>query len=315
MVTEPKIDKEALKEFLTQEYSLEITDMNFIPRGECSWGYKLITKDQQYFLKIYATKDVPEEAFHLTYDLFEKCGVAHIVHPLKTNNGRVRSMFQDNSVAVFNYIEGIVSDETDLNEQQFEQLGILMARIHQSVKFLGPLQKKDEFELWDQDYVRVMKSLDNSEDIYVQQMIEVLIKNRSRIEKEYAELKEIQKIVKQQDIEFVNCHGDPTPSNIMLTPTGEVYLIDWDDPVSAPKEKDLVFLHHRSPGVMKGYSSITGSSDLNSHLIRYYEHLWNIHEIGGYGTLILDSGSESEKQRQYHLDGLRHALKDMGIQL
>jgi spectinomycin phosphotransferase len=40
----------------------------------------------------------------------------------------------------------------------------------------------------------------------------------------------------------VVCHGDPHLGNVLLGPNGTVWLIDWDDAVLAPPERDLMFV-------------------------------------------------------------------------
>ena len=40
----------------------------------------------------------------------------------------------------------------------------------------------------------------------------------------------------------VVCHADPHTGNVLLGPTGEVFLIDWDDAIASPRERDLMFL-------------------------------------------------------------------------
>lgn len=43
-------------------------------------------------------------------------------------------------------------------------------------------------------------------------------------------------------VAHVVCHGDPHLGNLMLDVDGGVWLIDWDDAVLAPRERDLMFV-------------------------------------------------------------------------
>lgn len=45
-----------------------------------------------------------------------------------------------------------------------------------------------------------------------------------------------------QSPEFVLCHSDVHAANILIEAGGALYIVDWDDPVFAPKERDLMFI-------------------------------------------------------------------------
>ena len=40
----------------------------------------------------------------------------------------------------------------------------------------------------------------------------------------------------------VLCHGDPHHGNLLVDGDGQVWLVDWDDAVVAPREADLMFV-------------------------------------------------------------------------
>jgi spectinomycin phosphotransferase len=45
-----------------------------------------------------------------------------------------------------------------------------------------------------------------------------------------------------QEPEFVLCHSDIHADNLLIDPTGRLYIVDWDNPILAPKERDLMFV-------------------------------------------------------------------------
>ena len=38
------------------------------------------------------------------------------------------------------------------------------------------------------------------------------------------------------------CHSDIHAGNILIDANGALYIVDWDNPVLAPKERDLMFI-------------------------------------------------------------------------
>ncbi len=318
MITEPTLNKQELQQSIEEGYGIKINEMKFIPQGECSWSYQVTTEqDKKYFLKIYVT-EIDEQVFQVLYDLFEKCGITNISHPNKNQQGKIKSQFESYTYALFNFIDGQDSKQMTFSDQQYFELGVLIGKIHSSVDKIEPFPKKETFSVHGDDFKRVMDSLDTQSeenDRFIFEMKDLIRKNKERIVQEYDEFNELQNDMLQKKIESLNCHGDPTPANLLVDVEGEIYLIDWDDPIYAPKEKDLVFLHHRSPKVMEGYKTIFPDAQLDQRILDYYIHQWNVGEIGGYGTLILDSQDQEEKQRQYHLDGFKLTLRDMGIEV
>ena len=49
-------------------------------------------------------------------------------------------------------------------------------------------------------------------------------------------------ILKLDSPELVLCHSDIQAGNILCDSAGDLYIVDWDTPILAPKERDLMFI-------------------------------------------------------------------------
>ena len=54
----------------------------------------------------------------------------------------------------------------------------------------------------------------------------------------------------------VLCHSDLHAGNILIDGNDALYIVDWDDPIYAPKERDLMF-----PGGGQGFRGHTASQE------------------------------------------------------
>src|SRR5262249_48310886 len=50
--------------------------------------------------------------------------------------------------------------------------------------------------------------------------------------------------------EFVLCHADIHTSNLLLGGDGRLFVVDWDQPIMAPKERDLMFVVETPVGLL-----------------------------------------------------------------
>jgi spectinomycin phosphotransferase len=75
----------------------------------------------------------------------------------------------------------------------------------------------------------------------------------------------------------VLCHSDLHAGNLLIAPSGAFYIVDWDEPIFAPKERDLMFPGSANLGrwrppeeeetlFYRGY----GPTRLDPHALAYY---------------------------------------------
>ena len=83
---------------------------------------------------------------------------------------------------------------------------------------------------------------------------------------------------------------------MLIDGKGDLYIVDWDAPIMAPKERDLMFIGggvanvwnnpHEEDCFYQGY----GNSEINQVILAYYRHERIIEDIAIYGrTCVSDN--------------------------
>jgi spectinomycin phosphotransferase len=114
------------------------------------------------------------------------------------------------------------------------------------------------------------------------------------------------KQIQNQLPEFVLCHSDIHGGNVLMDGNNIIYMVDWDDPIMAPKERDLMFIGggvanvwnkpHEEEFFYKGY----GKTEINKTILAYYRHERIVEDIAVLGQqLLLTSVSEQHRAESY----------------
>src|SRR6267143_2098577 len=309
MPTESQVDKSLLKNVIQEEFGIGIATMTPILKVGATRGYVIGSLDhRQFFLKIYPNDKVPNASFRFAYDLFGRVGIENIVHPIAADSGQMRIQIGEFHVALFNFVAGKTAEENRMDNSQLEKLGELLAKIHQSKKVIGEYSVRENFEIAFKDkFIAIFEHihpLPARPGEYKQKLGVLLEPHTEKFMQELGTLEELQRKVRKMDLEFFNCHGEPSPGNVLASHKGEIYLLDWDEPIFAPKEKDLLFFKDNSQPVMKGYRRFSEDSSLNRDVIEFYGHMWNLGEIVDYGSRILFENN-SDVQNQTWLGNLK----------
>ena len=316
MVTKPNITQNELINLLNESYPLQVKSLTFLPKGEVSWVYIVESiETTKYLLKIHKAKVLPVERFQLLSDLHEKAGINGLTYPLPTKNGALQINILGYPSVIFNYIGGKTAHESKPTDKDYERFGTLLAEIHQAVKVIDyPVKETFNIPTKD-DFLKVLSHLDGGYRIdgIKKDPFNILKPLCARLEKELSALESLQSQLRSSNLDFVLCQGEPSPGNIMVGNDGEPYLIDWDEPIVAPKEKDLLFFSHTIEPVLKGYSQHSSDITINKDIEKFYSLLWNVNEIADWGNRIFFANS-SEAELKHSLDQLKDFLDYSGLE-
>lgn len=314
MLTEPNIDKKTIQFTLENNYNIEIGNLSFIQGGEASWDYKVEAKDRKiYFLKIHKGLSDHEKRFELMYRLYKNCGIRNITHPIKTQNGELVVQLNNYPCALFNFISGSNAAQKPLDEKQRFALGELLGRIHKAKEIIGDFSLREDFEYENigrfLELLRKVASFFSYSSQFKKETSKLLLQNEEKILEQIKNLEKLNKILLNQNLDFVICHGEPRDWNTVVSEDGQIFLIDWDDCLFAPKEKDLNFIKD-DPIKLDGYKSIVGELSLNKEVISYYGLEWNISGID-YGSNSIFYSNSNDIQNQHFLEEFEKDLREL----
>jgi spectinomycin phosphotransferase len=119
--------------------------------------------------------------------------------------------------------------------------------------------------------------------------------------------------------EHVLCHADIHAANIMIATSGEIYLVDWDGPLIAPRERDLLFVvgsviaRSVLPSEEALFFETYGQVSIDQTALAYYRFERALEDLGETGAAILLDDKLSEEEKFAELPLMRSFFVPDGI--
>jgi spectinomycin phosphotransferase len=246
MLEKPAIPEEKICDCMQAEFGLQTGQIDFLPLGADlnTAVYRLLGKDgRHYFLKL-RRGSFREISVTLPKFLGEQ-GITEVIVPLKTRSGKLWANLEATTVLLYPFVEGRNGYERNLAESQWVELGQAFKRIH-SVELPKRLSRQIRRENYSPDYRLALQSILESsvEEGYSEPLsikLAGLLEEYGKITRDLLQQAEqLAQSVKEPPTEFCLCHADLHAGNILIDAEGRIHLVDWDDPILAVKERDLM---------------------------------------------------------------------------
>jgi spectinomycin phosphotransferase len=105
--------------------------------------------------------------------------------------------------------------------------------------------------------------------------------------------------------EVILCHSDVHAGNILISRDEALYIVDWDDPILAPKERDLMFIGGGLMGAWRTPSQEEalfyqgyGQTQINPIALAYYRYERIVEDIAVFCEQILEKNGVREDREQ-----------------
>jgi spectinomycin phosphotransferase len=307
-----EISEQRIIDCLKINYGFEVAILTFLPLGADMDAsiYKAQTHDQlSYFVKL--KRGGLHDTSAIIIELLSKAGIQHIIPIFKTIHGESTKCMDDVTLSVFPFIDGQDGFSRNLTDDQCYVLGKVMRKIHE-IKVPLSIQSKIRQQSYSPKWRQVVRSFyaliesEPSGDNIAVNLLIFMKKNRVTIHRLVDRAEQLAKKVQDQSSEFVLCHSDLHGGNILIDENGALYIVDWDDPIMSPKERDLMFIGggvanfwnkpHERDLFYKGY----GKTNVNATLLAYYRHERILEDIAIYGQQLLLTTEDGQDRIEWY---------------
>jgi len=299
MIEKLLLSEQSIIECLKINYGIEATMLTFLPLGADLQAsiYKAQTHNQlSYFVKL--KRGHHNDISAIIIELLRKAGIQHIIPIVKTIRGKSTQRIEGFTLTVSPFFDGQDGFSRDLTDDQWVTLGKAMKQIHEMNVPLS-IQSKLRQESYSPQWRKAVRSFypliesEPSGDVIAANLLTFMKKHTDKIHRLVDRAEHLAQKAQDQSSEFVLCHSDLHGGNIFIDENDVLYIVDWDEPIMAPKERDLMFIGggvanvwnnpHEKDLFYKGY----GKTDVNATLLAYYRHERIVEDIAVYGQQLL----------------------------
>ncbi len=256
----PRIAEEHLRACLQAQYDLGLVTLEFLPLGHDydAGVYRAVSeRGMAYLLKV--TSRPLYEPRCLVPRYLNDQGIASVVAPIRTRSGALWTVLSDWTVIVYPWISGD-SSLTGMTDEQWKQVGTIFQRIHQVM--LPPVGfeslRRETFD--PTEYTRWIRTFEtqyaNTEGggAVERALRSCWVAHQSTIHTVLTSLEKLAGVLQSRTFPYVICHADLHARNLIRDRAGQVFVIDWDEVMLAPKERDFIFVRHpHADAFFQGY--------------------------------------------------------------
>jgi spectinomycin phosphotransferase len=248
MRDDPGLDPGMISACLDDQYDLRASAIKFLPLGYDlnAAVYKVSAEDgTDYFLKI-RFGPVDESGLLVPRTLSER-GIRNVLAPLKTRSSALWCSCDGPSLVLYPFVAGADAMTSGMTDEQWHVFGSTLQAVHSSglTEELSGRLPVETFVLPSGALVRHILDLTNTmefENTVTAQFAAIWRENAARIHQMLARAEELGRQLQFRSFDHVLCHADIHAANILVSDDGQIHLIDWDGPLIAPRERDLLFV-------------------------------------------------------------------------
>ncbi len=320
MLEKPDFPDERIAAILREQYGITAFEVEFLPLGYdyAASVYRISAASGTYFLKL-KQGVVDPAALRIPHWLRTR-GIEQVIAPLLTLNGELSVVADEYTLILYPFVDGATAMERGMTEAQWIEFGAVLRRIH-ATSVTAEMAKLVERETWSarggrERLRRLLAHADGLDggDPIAAEMASVWREQRDAITRLVDRADALAEQVQARALDFVLCHSDIHVANVLIGNDGRLFIVDWDQPLLAPRERDLMFIVG-SAGVvavsaddqarfLRGY----GDAEIDPVAFAYYRYDWVVQDVGEFGLSGFGFQGGSDDTRRDAIQWVRAIL-------
>ncbi|MEV0522268.1 phosphotransferase [Streptomyces sp. NPDC050439] len=332
MIEKPGVSSEDLVRHVRNAYDLHVVEVRPTAPGADAEAatYRLASHDGTYFLKLRhgAADDTaaPLQSFlaeavdavdavsAVATEATTGLEAARVVAPLPDRHGRLSTVLDGYVAVLYPFVAGRSGFEVPLTREQWTALGEFVRALH-GIDLPPSLRSAVRVETYGpkwRDKVRGHLATDTPPerlpDAPARELAAILRARREQLTTIVERAEQLAAVLRGKEGEPVLCHGDLHAGNVMVTDDGAVVVVDWDDPVMAPRERDLMFVGGGVGGVWNDAAECAafhrgyGTGEIDAQTLAYYRCERIVQDVAEYcDQLLVGRPHDSEDDRELSL--------------
>jgi len=272
----PRIPEDRLRACLQDQYDLAPVALAFLPLGKDydAGVYRVVSAQGNAYLLKVTSRPLYEPSCLVPHYLKEQ-GITSVVAPVPTKRHTLWTQLGEWTVIVYPFLDGDTS-LTGMTLVQWQEVGTIFQRIHQvrlpPDGFASLRQETFDptaYTRWVHTFETQHLHVRHGGSEAVRALCASWVAHQSTIHMAVTSLEKLAAVLKARPFPYVICHADLHPANLLRDPAGHVFVIDWDEVMLAPKERDFIFV--RAPHAEAFWAGY-GQQEVDGMLLAYY--LW-----------------------------------------
>jgi spectinomycin phosphotransferase len=321
VLEKPDLADAVLMEYLRQGWDLTAVTVRFLPLGldAAAWAYEIHTDTgEQYFLKV--RRGTAGYVGALVAQHLHRQGLTQVVAPISTVDGQPWHRVDGYRLLLYGFLDAHDVWDCGLTDDQWMAHGAFLAALHATTlpEPLARLVPVDDFVCPAAARVRSLADRIRRlhfDDPWQRELAELWLDRDTEITALATRTEELARLAQAQRLPHVLCHADLHGANILVDTAGSLHVVDWDAPLLAPRERDLMFAVGTGIGEQpttadqaalfeRGYGAVA----VNRPVLAYYRHQRVVEDLDEFARSALFDLNVGPQTRQNDLHWVRRIL-------